>query len=70
MLPALLMSVAILFYGLQAFDLIQFLFFFGAHFVVAWVYLGTALFLRPCKSDEEPEKTNPFASSEKPSRGK
>jgi hypothetical protein len=67
MLPALLMSVAILFYGLQVFDLIQFLFFFGAHFFVAWVYLGTALFLRPCKSHEKPENTNPFSGSDKPS---
>lgn len=60
MTGALLMSLAILLYGLQAFDLIRFIFFFSAHFVVAWVYLCAAPFFLPPVSEKDPAAKNPF----------
>ncbi len=57
---ALLMNLAIVFYGLQAFDLIRFLFFFGAHFVVAWLYVCVAPFFLPRVSVAIPIAKNPF----------
>ncbi len=59
---AVLMGLAILFYGWQAFDLIRFLFFFGLHFVVAWVYLFAAVYSLPPVAEVEPVKTNPFST--------
>lgn len=58
---ALLMCLAIIFYGLQIFDLIQFLFFFAAHFVVAWAYVCAAIFFLPPRSAKIPATKNPFA---------
>ena len=60
MMAALLMSFAILLYGLQAFDLIRFLFFFSAHFVVAWVYVFAAPHFLPRMSAGGPTANNPF----------
>ncbi|MEO6035349.1 MAG: hypothetical protein ABIQ35_08850 [Verrucomicrobiota bacterium] len=60
MTGALLMSLAILLYGLQVFDLIRFLFFFSAHFVVAWIYVGAAPLVLPAISTEIPPTKNPF----------
>ena len=61
MMGALLMSFAILLYGLQAFDLIRFLFFFSAHFVVAWIYVCAAPFSLQRVLDKTPAATNPFS---------
>ena len=60
MFAALLMTFAIVLYGLQAFDLIRFLFFFSAHFVVAWIYVGAAPFFLPRVSEKIPVAKNPF----------
>lgn len=62
MFAALLMGFAILLYGLQAFDLIRFLFFFSAHFVVAWIYVCAAPFSLPRVSEKIPATKNPFNS--------
>ncbi|MEO7300876.1 MAG: hypothetical protein ABI042_20105 [Verrucomicrobiota bacterium] len=57
---AILMCLTILFYGLQTFDLIRFLFFFTIHFFVAWIYLFWAPFsLPPIKAAISPTQ-NPF----------
>lgn len=61
MTGALLMTLSIFFYGIQVFDFIRFLFFSALHFVVAWIYLGTALyFLPPVSAGEIPPAKNPF----------
>ncbi len=60
MFAGLLMCLAILFYGLQAFDLIRFLFFFGAHFFVSWIYLISAPFFLPRVSTAVATEQNPF----------
>ncbi len=62
MTGALLMSLAILLYGLQVFDLIQFIFFFSAHFVVAWIYVGTAPFFLPPVAVVASAGPNPFGT--------
>jgi len=59
---ALLMSFAILLYGLQAFDLIRFLFFFTTHFVVAWIYLGASPYFLPAVSAKTSAPKNPFGT--------
>jgi hypothetical protein len=59
MTGAFLMSLAIILYGLQVFDLIRFMFFFSAHFFVAWVYIFSAPFFLPPVSTSPPA-TNPF----------
>ncbi len=55
---ALIMSGALLFYGLGACDLVQFCFAFAAHLVIAWIYL----FIGPMfLSRAQPAaKQNPF----------
>jgi hypothetical protein len=60
MFAALLMSFIIALYGLRAFDLIQFLFFFSAHFVVTWIYICAAAFFLPRVSEKVPVAKNPF----------
>ena len=60
MFAALLMTFAMVLYGLQAFDLIRFLFFFSAHFFVAWIYVGVAPFFLPRVSAKTPVAKNPF----------
>ncbi len=60
---ALLMSAAIVFYELGAFDLVQFCFAAGLHFVIGWVYLFVSpMFLQRAVSTE---KKNPFAGAVK-----
>lgn len=61
MTGALLLSFGVILYGLQVFDLIGFLFFFGSHFVVAWVYVFSAPFFLPRVLFTTP--TNPFFSN-------
>ena len=60
MTGALLMSLVILLYGLQVFDLIQFIFFFGLHFFVAWVYVFAAPFFLPPVTEVPAADPNPF----------
>lgn len=60
MMGALLMSLAIVLYGLQAFDLIRFIFFFSLHFVVAWIYVFAAPHHLPRVSAAGPVAKNPF----------
>ncbi|MEO6184411.1 MAG: hypothetical protein ABIP71_15190 [Verrucomicrobiota bacterium] len=60
MMAALLMTFAILLYGLQAFDLIRFLFFFAAHFFVSWVYVFAAPHFLPRVSVGGSTANNPF----------
>lgn len=61
LVAALLMTLAILFYGLQLFDLIQFLFFFCAHFVVAWTGVCVAPFFLPMVTAKQSAVENPFS---------
>jgi hypothetical protein len=61
MTGALLMSLAIFLYGIQAFDLIRFLFFFALHFVVAWIYVGAAPFFLPRTTPKISVTANPFS---------
>ena len=60
MTGTLLMSLVILLYGLQVFDLIQFIFFFGLHFFVAWVYVFAAPFFLPPVAEVAAAGPNPF----------
>ncbi|MEO5803742.1 MAG: hypothetical protein ABIR24_09435 [Verrucomicrobiota bacterium] len=60
MMGALLMCLAIVLYGLQAFDLIRFMFFFSLHFVVTWFYIFSAPRFLPRVSAAEPVAMNPF----------
>jgi len=57
---ALLASLAILCYGLQAFDFIQFIFFFGLHLFVPWFYLFASPLTLPAISTPDPVTQNPF----------
>jgi hypothetical protein len=61
---ALLMSLGIFFYACGLFNLISFLFGFGAHFVLAWLYLLFALPFFTRISSATP-KGNPFKPNEK-----
>jgi hypothetical protein len=50
-----------LLYGLDAIDLVTFLFIGVAQFVAAWVYLFLALFFLPAKAPgRKGSKSNPF----------
>jgi hypothetical protein len=56
---ALLLTAAIVLYDLAVLDLVQFCFFFGAHFALGWIYLFLSqLFLPRLVA---PEQGNPFA---------
>ena len=57
---AFLMSLAIVLYGLQVFDLIRFMFFFSAHFFVVWIYVCSAPFYLPRTTETVPPAKNPF----------
>jgi hypothetical protein len=61
---ALLMIAGILFYGLGL-PLVTFLFIFGAHFVLGWLYLFFGLAFLSRSSTATP-KGNPFKPGEKP----
>lgn len=56
---ALLMMVAVLFYGLDLWNLVTFGFAFVAHFFVGWIYLFLSLLFLPPASDK-PQSKNPF----------
>ncbi len=60
MTGALLMSFSIFLYGVHAFDLIRFMFFFVLHFVIAWIYLGSAPFFLPNILVKNSDGKNPF----------
>lgn len=57
---ALLFIAAIAAYDFGVIDLIQFCFFFGAHFVLGWIYLVISQFFLP-RVDARPSRANPFA---------
>jgi len=63
---ALLLTAAILFYGLGTLDLVQLTAAFGAHFVIGWIYVFAAPFFTPklAAAAAEPDK-NPFAGPPK-----
>jgi hypothetical protein len=58
----LLLSFTLLLYSVRAVDLVQWLFVFAAHVVVAWVYIGLAVFFLPSKTAKPRRKPNPFRS--------
>ena len=59
---ALLMTAAILFYGLGALDLVQLAAAVGAHLVAGWVYLIWTVWVFPKLSPSAAKRENPFAS--------
>jgi hypothetical protein len=59
---AVFLTGAIILYGLQWIDLLLFLWFFGVHLVIGWIYAGCApFFLAPLPSNPRMKK-NPFSS--------
>jgi hypothetical protein len=56
---ALLMTAAIVFYGIGFLGLISFLFVFGAHFLIGWIYLFFSL-LFVLRAPAAPGRGNPF----------
>jgi len=56
---ALLLTVAIVLYGLGGLDLVQFGFFFGAHLALAWIYLFLSQLFLP-RIDAASPRGNPF----------
>jgi len=56
---ALVMIAGILLYDVGFLNLVSFSFFFAAHFIVGWIYLGLSLLFLPRLSTEKP-KANPF----------
>jgi hypothetical protein len=56
---ALLLAAAIFLYDFGALDLVSFSFVFGAHFVLAWVYLFVSLLFVPPTGSKSPSG-NPF----------
>jgi hypothetical protein len=58
---ALLLTAAIVLYGLAALDLIQFCFLFGAHFALGWIYLFLSQLFLPRIDSTRPED-NPFTA--------
>jgi hypothetical protein len=63
MMPgALLMTFAVVLYGLQAIDLVKLSFFWLGHLVVGWVYVAGGVWATPRLFPRVTEK-NPFASS-------
>jgi hypothetical protein len=61
---ALVMIVGILLYGFGV-NLISFLFIFGAHFVLGWIYILFALAFFP-RNSSAPSRGNPFDHEKKP----
>ncbi len=62
---ALLMTAAILLYGFGFWNLVSFGFVFGAHLIVAWIYLFLSLLFLPRMPAQ---KRNPFGSSPRSTR--
>lgn len=61
---AVLMILAILFFGLGMIDLVGLMFFFGVHFVVGWIYLFLSLLFVPKTPEMAALKRNPFADKQ------
>lgn len=61
---ALLLAAAIVFYGIGFLNLISFLFTFGAHFLIGWIYLFFGLLFLP-RMQAAPRRGNPFRQSNK-----
>lgn len=61
---ALLLAAAIVFYGIGFLNLISFLFAFGTHFLVGWLYLFLSLLFVP-RTQAAPNRGNPFHQSNK-----
>jgi hypothetical protein len=59
---ALLMIVAILFYGLGVLDIVQFAAAAGVHFVASWVYLVWGVWVSPRLLPRTASSENPFTS--------
>ncbi|MFZ0827617.1 MAG: hypothetical protein WAO02_09370 [Verrucomicrobiia bacterium] len=57
---AMLFTAAMALYDLGALDLIQFCFLFGAHVVLAWIYLLLSQLFLP-RLDSRPDRGNPFS---------
>jgi hypothetical protein len=56
---ALLLTAAIVLFGLAALDLVQFCFLFGAHVALGWIYLFLSQLFLP-RIDSKPSPVNPF----------
>ena len=65
---AVLLTVAIILYGLGGLDLVQLAAAFAAHFVIGWIYLFAGPLFAPKLEAVEPAKKNPFAVSAKESK--
>ncbi len=61
---ALLLAAAIVCYGIGFLNLISFLFAFGAHFLIGWIYLFLSLLFLP-RTEAVPHRGNPFRRSDK-----
>ena len=59
---ALLLAAAIVLYGIGFLNLISFLFAFGAHFLIGWIYLFLSLIFVP-RTQAAPRRGNPFRRS-------
>ena len=57
---ALLLTAAIVLFGLAALDLVQFCFLFGAHVALGWIYLFLSQLFLP-RIDSRPSPSNPFS---------
>jgi len=61
---ALLMTVAVLLYGIGFWNLVSFSFAFGAHFLIGWIYLFLSLLFLP-RAPAASNRGNPFRQSRK-----
>ena len=59
---ALMVAVAIVLYGLRAFDLLKFGLAFGMHLVVGWIYIFVSPLFLPRNPEVPPAEKNPFSS--------
>ena len=62
---ALLMTAGVFLYGVNFIGLVTFLFIFGAHFVLGWLYLLFGLLFFP-RTSVAPPRGNPFDKPRKP----
>ena len=60
---AVIMTAAIVFFGLGMMDLVGLLFFFCAHFAMGWVYLFLSLLYVPKTGGTSLQRKNPFAAT-------
>ena len=59
---ALMVSVAIVLYGLRMFDLVKFGFAFALHLLVGWLYIFVSPLFLPRNPEVPPAEKNPFTS--------